>query len=76
MPLRADCCPADPDEIAEAYCMDALGAAGAATFEKHLLACGECREIVEATEECVRAMRAAAQRLPEGSRHLNRPPRR
>ena len=62
MPLCADCCPADPDEVAEAYCMDALGAADGAAFEVHLLECGECRAIVEATEEYVRAMRIAAER--------------
>ena len=51
VPLCADCCPADPDQVAEAYCMDALGAADGAAFEVHLLECGECRAIVEATEE-------------------------
>jgi hypothetical protein len=57
MRLDATRCPADPDEVAEAYCMDRLDAADAAAFNKHLLVCDECLEIVVATEEHVRAMR-------------------
>jgi len=63
MPLDATRCPADPDEVAEAYCMDTLDAAESAAFDEHLLVCDECWEIVEATEEYVRPMREAAQRL-------------
>ena len=56
-------CPADPYEVAVAYCMNTLDAADAAAFDQHLLVCNECWGIVEATEEYVLAMRAAAERL-------------
>ena len=65
MSLDASRCPADPDEVAEAYCMDTLDANDAAAFDQHLLVCDECWGIVEATAEYVRAMRLAAQRLRE-----------
>jgi hypothetical protein len=45
--------------------MDTLDAADAEAFDQHLLACDECWGIVEATEEYVRAVREAAQRLRE-----------
>jgi hypothetical protein len=63
MSLDVSRCPANVDEVAEAYCMDTLDANDAAAFDQHLLVCDECWRIVEATEEYVRAMRLAAQRL-------------
>ena len=63
MSLGATRCPANPDEVAEAYCMDALDAADDAAFDEHLLVCDECWGIVEATEQYVRAMRVAAERI-------------
>jgi len=65
VPLDAIRCPANPGEVAEEYCMDALDAADAAAFDEHLLVCDECWGIVEATETYVRAMREAAQHLRE-----------
>jgi len=68
MPLDATRCPADPEGVAEAYCMDTLDAADAAAFDEHLLVCDKCWGIVEAADECVRATRKAAKRLkPLGS---------
>jgi hypothetical protein len=67
MPLHADRCPVDPDEVAEAYCLDTLDAADTAAFDEHLLVCDECWGIVEATDEYVRAMRAVAERLWESA---------
>jgi hypothetical protein len=61
--LDATRCPADPGEVAEAYVMDTLDEADAATFDEHLLVCDECWGIVEATEAYVRAIREAARRL-------------
>jgi hypothetical protein len=58
-----DRCPADPDEVAEAYCMGTLDRATATAFEDHYITCDGCAEIVEATEHYVRAMKVAAQRL-------------
>jgi hypothetical protein len=63
MSLDATRCPADPDEVAKAYCMETLEAADAAAFDEHLLVCDECWRIVEATEEYVRPMRIAVARL-------------
>jgi hypothetical protein len=37
--MDATRCPANPGEIAEAYCMDTLDAA---VFDEHLLVCDEC----------------------------------
>jgi hypothetical protein len=67
VPLDATRCPANPAEVAEAYCMDTLDAADAAAFDGHLLVCDGCWGIVEATDEYVRAMREAAQRLRESA---------
>jgi hypothetical protein len=58
-----DRCPADPDQIAEAYCMGTLDRAVTAAFEDHFVTCNRCAEIVEATERYVRAMKVAARRL-------------
>jgi hypothetical protein len=67
MNLDASRCPADADEVAEAYCMDTLDAADAEAFDQHLLVCDECWATVEAAEEYVHAMREAAKRLREES---------
>jgi hypothetical protein len=63
MRFHATPCPAKPEEVAEAYVMETLDAADAAVFDEHLLVCARCLAIVEATDEYVRAMRAAAERL-------------
>ena len=63
MRLHATPCPAKPEEVAEGYVMDTLNAADAAAFDEHLLVCDACLAIVEATDEYVRAMREAAERL-------------
>ena len=43
--------------------MGTLPAADAAKFEEHLLVCQECRILLESTEQYVRAMGNAAERL-------------
>jgi hypothetical protein len=43
--------------------MDTMNAADAATFEEHLLVCGECWATVEVVAEYVRAIRTAAERM-------------
>jgi hypothetical protein len=63
MPLYANECPADLEEVAEAYYMDALDAADAAAFEEHLMVCDECLHIVEATEKYVRSLRESLERI-------------
>lgn len=67
-------CPADPEEVAEAYIMGTLADADAVAFDEHLLVCGPCIAAVEAAD--VRAMRDAARELhatpskrnPQGAR--------
>ena len=61
--MGATRCPAEPYEVAVAYCMDTLDVADAEAFDEHLLVCNECGGIVEATEQYVRAMRVAAERI-------------
>jgi hypothetical protein len=56
-------CPAEPDEVAEAYCMGTLDRVAAIAFEDHYIRCHRCAELVEATEKYVRAMQLAASRL-------------
>jgi hypothetical protein len=64
VPDHTDRCPAEPDEVAEAYCMGTLDRAAAVAFEDHYVICNRCAEIVEATERYVRAMKAAARLRP------------
>lgn len=59
-------CPADAEETAEVYVMGSLPEAEAAVFEEHLLVCGRCLAMAEATEEYVCAMRSAARELRSG----------
>ena len=56
-------CPADPEDVAEAYVIGNLPDAAAAAFEEHYIACNRCLGVVEATEDFVRAMRSAAREL-------------
>lgn len=53
-------CPLDPEETAEAYVLGTLSPEVAAAFEDHYLTCAACAAVVEAADEYVRAMRAAA----------------
>jgi hypothetical protein len=66
MPLDPARCPADPEEVAEAYCMGTLPLADTAAFGQHYIACSRCAAVVEATDQYVRAMRTAATRLRPG----------
>ena len=61
--LDPHCCPADPEDLAENYVMDALDAPDLVAFEEHLLICEQCRDGVEDADMFVRAMRSAALRL-------------
>ena len=61
--MLPDQCPADPEEIAQAYVMDNLPKADVAAFEEHLLVCAGCRAAVEHADKYVKAMRQAARRL-------------
>jgi hypothetical protein len=58
-----DCCPAELNEIAEAYVMNTLSRADAALFEQHLMTCRRCAAAAEDADHYVRAMKIAARRL-------------
>jgi hypothetical protein len=64
-PLRAyaqQCLPAI-EEIAESYCMEKFDHSQRIALEEHYLACERCRSIVANTDQFIRAMKIAAQRL-------------
>jgi hypothetical protein len=63
MALDYESCPADPEEVAEAYVMARLPDADAAAFEELCLTCAACRTAVEEAAMLVRAMREAARML-------------
>lgn len=63
MRLASDECPADPEEIAEAYIMGTLTKEQAAAFEEHYSGCNPCATVLQNTAEYVDAMRAAAKKL-------------
>lgn len=49
-------CPADPEEIAEAYIMGTLTADDAAAFEDHYITCSKCAALLGEANDFVRAM--------------------
>ena len=56
-------CPPDVEEIAEAYCMETLDRPARLAFEAHYLACPRCASVVASTDEYIRSMRNALERL-------------
>jgi anti-sigma factor RsiW len=56
-------CPPDIEEVAEAYCMETLDPAARLAFEEHYLTCDSCASLVASTDEYIRAMRNALERL-------------
>jgi hypothetical protein len=63
--VRPSQCPKNPDDIAEALALGRLLEEHASVFREHVLTCSRCRETLQTTEEYVRAMKAAAQRLED-----------
>jgi hypothetical protein len=61
--LQSNHCPADQDEIAEAYVMGTLRAEQAGAFEDHYVVCNSCGTVLEKTAAYVDAMRNAAKKL-------------
>jgi anti-sigma factor RsiW len=49
----------------ERYAMRFLPAPESEQLEEHLLICAECRDRLEATDECVATMKAAAAKIRE-----------
>jgi hypothetical protein len=63
MILDSQSCPANPDEVAEAYIMGTLSSDGRAAFEDHYIGCNLCAQVLHKTAEYVASMRAAAKKL-------------
>lgn len=63
MRIASDECPADPEEIAEAYIMGTLTKEQVVAFEEHYSGCNPCATVLQNTAEYVEAMRAAAKKL-------------
>jgi hypothetical protein len=56
-------CPADLQEVAEAYLMHRLSEEEVDAFEVHYFACADCATILQKAAACVEAIRAAALKL-------------
>lgn len=65
---HADRCPADPEEVAEAYALGKLTGAAARAFEVHCKKCLSCAAAIEREEKIIRVMRAAGRALGWASR--------
>jgi hypothetical protein len=63
VPADPQRCPPHVEEIAEAYCMGTLGRPERLAFEDHYLTCPRCASSVASTDEFVRSMRTALERL-------------
>ncbi|MBS1856127.1 MAG: zf-HC2 domain-containing protein [Acidobacteria bacterium] len=61
--LRDLHCPADVNEIAEAFVMGTLARAEAAVFEEHLLVCNRCTAAAAEAFNYVRTLKIATRRL-------------
>ena len=61
-----DPCPADPEEVAEAYIRGTLPQDQLIAFEHHYVACPKCAKVLQKTAEYVAAMRAATTKLCSG----------
>ena len=62
-PQTRQIAPPDVEEIAEAYCMETLDRPARLAFEDHYLVCPQCASVVASTDEYVRSMRTALERL-------------
>ena len=56
-------CPPDVEVIAEAYCIETLDRPASLAFENHYLGCPRCASVVASTDEYVRSIRRALERL-------------
>jgi anti-sigma-K factor RskA len=63
MNVPRDACPADLDELAERYVLGFLSGEDAAAFEDHYITCPHCADVVQATDDYVRAMGEAAREI-------------
>jgi hypothetical protein len=63
MSVWRDECPADLDEVAEMYCLGLLSPDNVEAFEHHFMLCPQCVGGVQAEEDYVHAMQAAAREI-------------
>lgn len=61
--MEIDRCPADPNELVEAYLSHRLAKEDSAVFEDHFLGCPRCSERLQFTDDFITAVRHAAERL-------------
>lgn len=55
-------CPANPEEVAEAYVMGTLRKEQVIAFEDHYVTCSQCATVLQKTGEYVEAMRAVSKK--------------
>lgn len=58
--MRDFSCPANIDELADAYCLGQLEPAAAKAFEEHYLVCPRCAGVASDTYDFIEAFRLAA----------------
>ena len=68
VPLDPTCCPADREEVAEAYIMEALSAEDSAAFEEHIIGCRRCLGTVEHEAMTAEIIREAAREFSTNKR--------
>ena len=56
-------CPADPDGTVEEYLLGGLPEEQSAAFEDHFLGCPRCSERLQFTDDFIKAVRLAVDRL-------------
>ncbi len=60
--MPANECPANPEELAEAYVRGTLSQEQVIAFEDHYVVCNRCATLLEGTAEYVEAMRFAVKK--------------
>ncbi len=73
MPLDSARCPADLEDVAQAFAMELLPEGDAEAFNEHFLICPKCRAVVERADEYVRALKAAAAQIRRAEKSANWP---
>ena len=61
-------CPANPEEVAEAYVMGTLQNKRVTAFEDHYVTCSQCATVLQKTAEYIEAMRAVSRKVRSGQK--------
>jgi hypothetical protein len=56
-------CPANPEEVAEAYVIGTLQKEQVIVFEDHYVTCSQCATILHKTAEYIEAMRTVSRKV-------------